>query len=320
MTTDYQEQVEELLDQSYVLPDGPSKLALLEEAVRLADTHQDVPLGDAVRDDLIRTATFSGHPEKALVAFSWRLAQSDRDPEQFPEDDLLWEYKWIADSLMNFPQITRTQIEETLDDMTQRYQRSGAGMRAIYKLRWQAAVDMCEPAAARKFYRLWEKTPRDWNSDCAACEQDDRVEFHLFLGKKDKALQLAEPILSGSLHCATIPEVTQARVLLPLLQLGEVEKAAEYHKKGYRSIRNRRNFLDNVGDHLTFLALTDNLSQGVKLFEHHLEWALESQDLFCRWRFYLAAHFFVSRLAESGQSSVKLRLPKETPCFQEAGR
>lgn len=107
MTTDYQERIEELQEEAWGLPDGPSKLALLEEAVRLADTHQDVELGDEVRADLIRTATFCGYPEKALVAFSWRLAQSDRDPKSFPETDLLWEFKWITDSLPGFPQIAQ---------------------------------------------------------------------------------------------------------------------------------------------------------------------------------------------------------------------
>src|SRR5579884_3112427 len=123
MTADYQIQVEELMDQAAVLPDGPSKLALLEEAVRLADVHQDTALADEARDDLIRTATFSGYPEKSLVAFSWRLAQSDRDPEVFPEQALLWQYKWIANSLKYFPQITRTQIEDAFDDLARRCQR-----------------------------------------------------------------------------------------------------------------------------------------------------------------------------------------------------
>jgi hypothetical protein len=60
MTVDYQVQVEELMDQAAGLPNGPSKLALLEEAVRLADVHQDTALADEARDDLIRTATFCG--------------------------------------------------------------------------------------------------------------------------------------------------------------------------------------------------------------------------------------------------------------------
>jgi hypothetical protein len=320
MTTEYLAQVEDLLDEAYRLPDGPSKMALLEEAVRLADAHQDTALGDEVRSDLIRTAQFSGYPEKSLVAFSWRLAQSDRDPEHYPEEDLLWEYKWIAAKLADFPQITRQQIEDTLDDMTRRYQRSASGLRAIHKVRWLNAVKMGERSLARKHYRFWDKTPRDANSDCPACDQDDRVGFHIFVGKKEKALELAEPILRGSMRCAEVPHVTLANVLLPLLQVGQLDRAVTYHQQGYRLIRNNRAFLSEVGEHLTFLTLTDNLPQAIKLFEKHLEWAFDSMDLYKRWKFYLAAQFLMSRVAARGQTSLKLRLPKTTPGYQEEGR
>jgi hypothetical protein len=320
MTTDYQAQVEELLDQTFVLPDGPSKLALLEEAVRLADSHQDVALGDDVRDDLIRTATFSGYPEKALVAFSWRLAQADRDPEQFPDCRLLWQYKWIAGKLKNFPQISRKQIDDALDDMAQRCQRAGCGLRSIHKLRADDARDMGEPDEARRHYRAWEKTPRDYNSDCLACEQDHRVTHYLFLGKKEKALELAQPILRGAMRCAEIPHITYASVLLPLLQLGQVEQAAEYHHKGYRPIATNRNYLAQIGDHLLFLALTENLSRGIHLFEKHVSWALEVNDQRERWLFFLGARFLLSRVVENGTTSLKLRLPKALPCYQEEGR
>jgi tetratricopeptide (TPR) repeat protein len=320
MSADFREQIEDLKDQAYELPDGPSKLALFEEAVRLADSHQDAELGDEVRSDLIRTATFSGYPEKALVAFSWRLAQADRDPDNFFEEDLLWEYKWIVDSLTGFPQITRKQIEDMLDDIERRSERTGSGSRAIHKLRCQIAMDMCEPVEARKHHRRWEKTPRDANSDCAACEQNHCVRFQLFIGKKEKALELAQPILRGSMRCAEIPHATYAILLLPLLQMGEAEKAVEYHHKGYRLISNNRKFLDEVGDHLTFLVLTDNLPRALKLFEKHVEWAWDSRDLYWRWKFYLAVHFLFGRVAESGKPSLKLRLPKALPCHREEGR
>jgi hypothetical protein len=320
MTVDYQTQVEELLDQTYGLPNGPSKLALLEEAVHLADVHQDAALGDAVREKLVETATFSGYPEKALVAFSWRLAQSDRAPEIFPERDLLWEYKWVVGRLTHFPQITRKQIEEALDDLTRRSQRCGCGLRAVHCLRWKVAQEMHEPALAREYYRKWEKTPRDWNTDCAACEQDQRVRFHLFVGKKEKALEMAEPILRGSLRCAEIPHVTYARVLLPLLQRAQIERAVEYHHKGYRLIRDNREFLEEIADHLTFLVLTDNLLQALRLFEKHLEWALDTEEQYRRWKFYLAAYLLMACLAENDQASLRLRLPKTTPGYQEEGR
>lgn len=320
MTTDYRDQVEKLLAEADDLPECPSKMALLEEAVRLADVHQDTARGDEARAALIQTATFSGYPEKALTAFSWRLAQADRSPELFPEEELMWAYKWIAGSLTSFPQITRQQIEDAFDDMTRRFQRSGYGMRSIYKLRWEAAFDMGEPDEARRYYRLWDKTPRDANSDCSACEQDSRVLYHVYFNKHEKALQLAEPILKGSMSCGTVPERTFGRVLLPLLRLGRLERAAEYYGKGYRLTRGNREYLNYLGDYLKFLGLTGNLSQGVKLFEKHLPWALETMDLFARWQFYLGASFFLAVVVESGQTSLKLRLLKETPGYREDGR
>jgi hypothetical protein len=54
--------------------------------------------------------------------------------------------------------------------------------------------------------------------------------------------------------------------------------------------------------------------------EKHLEWAVDAKDLYWRWKFYLAAHFLMSRVAANGQTSLKLRLPKAAPCFQEEGR
>ncbi len=320
MNIDYRDAAVDLLEQAEDLPECPSKLALLEEAVRLADTHRDTELGDEAREALIQTATFTGYPEKALVAFSWRLAQADRAPEQFPESRLMWAYKWIAGSLASFPQISRQQIDDAFEDMAVRFRRSGYGMRSVYKIRWEAALDMREPDEARRYYRLWDKTPRDANSDCNACEQDCRVFYHVYFGKLEKALQLAEPILRGSMSCGTVPERTFGRVLLPLLRLGRVDEAAEYYRKGYRLASGNREFLDCLGDYLIFLVLTGNLSQGVKLFERHLGWAVETMDLYARWRFYAAVSYFLPLLAQSGRTELKLRLIEETPGYRADGR
>jgi hypothetical protein len=45
MSEGYEEQIDELLEQASGLDNGPTKVALLEEAVRLADTHQRPDLG-----------------------------------------------------------------------------------------------------------------------------------------------------------------------------------------------------------------------------------------------------------------------------------
>src|SRR5262249_8201315 len=148
----------------------PSKVALFEEAVRLADTHGDAWRGYNLRHGLIHAATFGGHPEKALVAFTWCLAHCDPEFEGRLGHDMLWKYKWIADHLVNFPQIPRAQIESVFEDMTRRYRKAGAGMRTLHKLRSSAALDMGERALAVKHHQAWRRAARDAASDCAACD------------------------------------------------------------------------------------------------------------------------------------------------------
>jgi hypothetical protein len=319
MKRDYTAQAKELRDQARELSDGPSKVALLEEAVRLADAHQDKELGFALREDLIRAATFGGYPEKSLVAFTWRLAMCDREPERFDEDEVLWEYKWIADSLGDFPQISRQQIEDMLEDMTRRYQRQGGSLRSIHKLRCMLAMQMQEKAAARKHHAAWKKSRWDWNSDCPACDQNHQVKFQIFTGHDEKALELARPILAGSMKCAQIPHATLALVLVPLVRLGRTGEAMVLHHRGYRLISGNRKMLEEAAAHLTFLALTDNLPKAVKLFEKHLHWSLETAEMEGRFKFDNAVRFLLARVAERGQTTLRLRLPRTFPAYQEAG-
>ena len=69
----------ELMDEARCLPNTPTRVAMLEEAVREADLCNDAQLGFEARTELVEAATFSGLREKAMVAYSWCLAHYDRN-------------------------------------------------------------------------------------------------------------------------------------------------------------------------------------------------------------------------------------------------
>jgi hypothetical protein len=318
--SEHGEEVEELLDRAEGLDEGPAKVALLEEAVRLADTHGDVEEGYRARQVLIRAATFGGLPDRALVAFSWCLAQSDREPESFPVGELLWEYKWVVGHIYEFPQVGLGQIESMMGDMARRYAEAGSTLRAIHTKGRQLAIHRGDRRSAAREHRALHSVPRDWLSDCPACERDADVEYLAWCGKDSEALEHAGPILKGYYTCAEVPQRTYARILLPLVRLGRVEEAMAWHVKGYRMIARNPNFLTYVADHLTFLVLTDNLARGVKLLEKHLGDALATPAMSWRFDFYLASRLLLERLREQGQETLKLRLPKYFPLHHAEGR
>ncbi|MCK8502573.1 hypothetical protein VZQ01_11760 [Myxococcus faecalis] len=315
MSTDWREEAQALWDRASRQRSSESKVRLLEEAVRMADSHGDVQLGYELRDDLIDAATFGGYPDKALVAFAWCRGQQKKDPERFDPEAMLWKQKWVVGRIKEFPHISRKQIVDALDDIEQCFTKVDAGKRSVLKLRYQAARDMGDDAAeVDRLWEAWLAAPRDHLTDCRACELDDELDHHVEKGEWEQALRKAKPILDGRVKCAEIPHLTLGTLLYPLFKLGELERAAELHRRGYALTSKNRDFLATVGDHLEFLTLTGNLARGLTLLEKHLEWTLDHGSYNDRFIFLVAATFLLERVLAAGDRDVvSLRLTKSFP-------
>src|SRR5437868_4533443 len=161
----YREQIDELLAQAAEMRNGPAKMALAEDAVHLADYHNDVEAGFDARLEYVSAALFAGMPDRMLVAFSWMLAQFDRNPDSFDSHRLLWQYKWVVNALPDFPQITRAQIEEMFADMERRYREFGASMQSIAFKKRGVACKMGDWEAAAEANRAMASLRRDELSD-----------------------------------------------------------------------------------------------------------------------------------------------------------
>ncbi|MBM83542.1 MAG: hypothetical protein CMJ78_23530 [Planctomycetaceae bacterium] len=118
------EEFDRLLDEAAGSKEGPTKIAILEEAVRLADSANDVEAGITARTSLVQAATFGGAAEKALVAYAWLTAKYDEDPDYFGgygSHTFHWQMKWTLGSLSDFPGISREQIESMYEDAEKRF-------------------------------------------------------------------------------------------------------------------------------------------------------------------------------------------------------
>jgi hypothetical protein len=318
--TEYQQQIRKLVNEANQLEHCPTQVNLLESAVQIADFHGDIEQGFRLRTALISAATFSGYGEKALVAFSWCLAKYDEDPQKFPEFQLFWRYKWICEGLSKFPQVPREQIQATLMDFADRYQRSGRSLRPFFQLKTIAAIIMNDHAEAIEYEQKWRETERDYSySDCPACELDWKIKFLIYIGDYNRSLTEAKPIVQGNMHCAEIPHHTLAALLLPLLKLGRIDEAMEYHRKGYPMVAKNRDFLLSVSEHLLFLVVTNDLAKAIGLLEKHLHWALEPVEPWSQFYFYRASYFLLKSLQEGSENTVKLILPRSFSLYAPDG-
>jgi tetratricopeptide (TPR) repeat protein len=306
--------VYDLIDQSYDLPEGSSeRLELVERAVALADSLNDLELSCHARNELIEVSEYGGYPEKAMVAYAWLLATFDKHGEEstgLDEYDILWKYKWIINDLWGFPAISHKQIEGMFADFEERLRKGGYGLRTLYYFKLKYAWHRRDEKEMATLYKKWQSSKRDSLSDCTACEADFHVSYLAECGDYEKALEVAKPILKGRESCAEVPHNTYASVLKPLLRLGRYEEAVEYHQKGYKMVKDNHDFLMSVADHLEFLAYSHNLGSALSLFERHLPWALETLDLERQDYFYTATLPLWERLKERGDAFVKVRVPK----------
>lgn len=302
----YQEQLYLLESQADMLPDGEARLALLEQAIRLADSHNEQIDSFELREKLIDAASAAGNPMKMLVAFSWCLSHVDQHPHLFEPTRMLWPYKWVVDDIDSFTQMSRALIEQMMDDMKRRYEEQGLSLRPYYRHLHAQAMHAGQQDDCETLYRLWLAAPVDDFSDCTACERAHQVEFMVWLQEDERAVALAEPILNGQLSCSTVPHNTYHHLLIALVRLGRIEEAIDLQRRGYAKIENELSFLDGIANHIRFLTLLDP-ERAKELFEKHLDHAMTSAHQRNQFYFFLAGWLLFERLRRQGELSDHLQ-------------
>jgi len=311
--TDPRTHMQRLRQEAKALPDGPAKVAVLEEAVRLADCHRDGEWAYQLRRDLFAAGTDSGRPDVSLAAFAWCLAQFDRQPGRFDRDELLWGFKGIIGDAASFPEVSRRQLEDMLADMERRYRQAGSTMHAYHETCRDFYLQIGDLPNARRAQARLRRSRCDTHSSCAACLAGGDVWYYSDRRHWRRAAEAAQPVLAGQLTCHFQPHGTLTNVLLPLLHLGRVDEARVYQKRGYRLICQDTSCVSLHAYQLRFLVLVGDLAQAKRLLERHLPAALTTVVLDRRLVFLFAAALWTERLLAQGICQVKVRLPAGPP-------
>ena len=307
------ERAVELRKQADALPDGATKVALLQEAVELADFDGSVQFAYDLRRRLIKASAFASRPDVMLAAFAWNLAQFDRDPASFDRHRLLWQYKWVHGRARGFPDVPRARLEALLDDMERRYREHGSTLRVVAEIRRDYQMHVDDPKAAGVAHRLYRKRKRDRLSDCAACEVSGEVAYLVWRRQWTRALKRGQEALDAGLTCNAEPHCLMGNLLEPLFRLGRLDEARSMQRRGHRLIASDDHLLGVQRDHLEFLALVGDFAEARHLVQRHASAAANSVDLEDRFAFYDAMLLWAERLLTLGTTRIKLRLPAEMP-------
>ena len=299
---------------------GDTKIDLLEQAVALADQLGDVETAFDIRDDLTEAANEWGRPEKELVAFTWMLAQFDRDPQTFSSWDhkLMWIYKRVLSTLVAFPSIPLTRIGRAFADFKMRLEQSNRSQSTYDEYAVRNALQIGDAAQVETAYAQFKRHSRAADLDCRACQLHLEVCYRAFRGEDELAIEAATPLLKrGAPSCNRVPHSTRALILEPLLRLGRLQDAAVHHLD-YKRVAGDEGFLNVIGSHLAYLGYVGDIPNGLKLLEKHLAWAFKTNDLADRYSFLSDTLPLLARL-QTAQPRVNLRFGREFPALEDSG-
>ncbi|PWI20081.1 hypothetical protein DI272_42395 [Streptomyces sp. Act143] len=268
MTTSPQttDELYEALQENDRRPYGRTRTVTAEELVDAAEQFDEpVPLIHALLE-LQEAYTYGAEPRKSPVVFARLLTLFDEQPDVFDErlrHTLFWRFKWVANALLQLPEIPLASLRQWQTEMRERYEKEGLGLQPYYGQAYQLAAHVGEDTALA--YELWAARTRTRLSDCEACEICERALYQLTAGDDGRALAAWEPVLAGKESCKEEPARSISYALLPLLRTGATDRARELHLVGYRSCRRNPSMAQEVGRHLEFCALTGNEARGLEL-------------------------------------------------------
>jgi hypothetical protein len=306
---DLQDVIDELLGQAEALPHGAGRIALLTEAIALADHHQVEYLAYELRSDALWPLYHGKRADLLLVHFTWCVAYFDRHPELDPTA-LLWTFRWVIDSMPWFPEFTKTQIDASWEDMRSRYERAGFSQRPVWVLKRRNAMKMGDYEAAKEANRRYRRFRRDFLCDDVETEDAFDTYYLAFLKQDRAAIERAKPFLDGTYTDAHFLVGIYDTLLLPLTKLGRVEEAKVLQKKVARFVATRPQFLGSADDQIEFLAVVEDFAGALKQVEKHFRAAYQLPGRIDFFSTLLAMKVLCMRLQKAGRHKTLLPAPK----------
>ena len=303
-------EIRDRLARAEELPHGAGKVAAIESAVALADAGRDEWLAFATRQELLWPAYHGSRPDLVLVHYAWCLAYLDRNPDESPFE-VLWQYRWVVDTMPNFAQVSRGQIESAWGDMKTRYERGGYSLRPVWLNRRRVSAKLGDAARAAEAHALYLAAKRDAMSDTRDQDAAFAVDYSDFRRDDKNTAKLARKILADPDSDAQ--DVLQAADdgLMALLRLRRYDEAGTHFERAARLLARNRQFLGGSSHFLPYLVIRNDLGRAAKFFDRNFPAAVAEPGEFGWIPFVLAGLFLAHALTDAGRNRLTLTVPED---------
>lgn len=228
----------DLIGRAEATPWGAECGALLGEAIALADAAGEEQLAYAARLRLVANASMTHDNELAMATFAICEQTHSTDPLKYPGrtaeldlglppdyNDLYWMWKWVPGWLISTPMFSAADVEQSLTDLANAYQRAGVPGMAVAQRHLDWAVERADLPQIAHWLGVAASLPSDSYSDCNACWLCNQMVALLLLGEVETALRRLDEIITGGFNCAEEPARAYSFVLAELVAAGRLDDA-----------------------------------------------------------------------------------------------
>lgn len=299
--------------------DGPAKLRAIKEAIQAADEARNAEWSFRFRDRAMRESTFMADDVDSMIIFPEMIALYDNNEELRLDDDyqhmLMWDFKWMLNNSLDFPQIPLEKILEYFEEFKKRLTQYGKSLRPYYYLLEDFAEATGNPLPDGIKFGRFQFEQEDELKDCRACEASHIVRMDLLNGNRAAALKHSEKIFSGELSCSEIPQNTYGTWIHYDILSGDYDHAKQMAKRLFAIFRSGidMSMLMEVGHMLRLYAITDR-HLGTVLFRRSLRLFLASRNPWQRMRYATGAFRLFDKMQ---MDEINLILPREFPLWKE---
>jgi hypothetical protein len=253
-------------------------------------------------------ADFCARFDDYMIAFAWCYAKANEHPEMFDMGELLNYYANVPSRSLNFTAFRREQYAKICKDVEAKLKIHGHSPRHYLIESRSACADLGRRPMARALHAKLESL-RDWPTLDPHYEAARQIEFHSFLGEYDQCVRIARDWYIRN------PDVQSGWIagesLLPLLRIGDVAQAMQWHQATWRWIGPGQGYFWAWGPTISFNALTGNFRRAISLFQKMSPWALSQRDELSRFHFLENALVLLSELIHFERKTIATVLPKE---------
>lgn len=282
------------LYQTYQLVDSESKTAVLEGLLGIAEGKNLDAVAFSIRLEIVQSTVFSGDIEKALVAFTHCVAEFDAEKEYALAEtfSVLWSSKWINRTIVAFPNITKQQIDDIENDIADRFERHGFGLRSHYMFGWLNAIEMGNQEKANRRRKQWIKeTIMPGHPRCKACELHYEIHYQIQENQPEKGLNAYRSLLRSKEVCNRVPLASHV-LMLPFLKPETDEGRAAFLFALFEFEPANIDRVSLAGDFLFYLLDKDDAQSALKIASNYLGPAMKTKDLDQKLHFFIAAERF----------------------------